>query len=287
MNIEELRQRYHWQIRDSLIRVLPSEKRELDYPSFADETNSASCEIAWGILIRLKAEDSPQPPSRQSYGSRFAIITATFIEESIQQLRNTRSGNWSYFTRLLSPQFDQSEHKKHSKRAEGSPDAPPPALAFDDENVLTPDIIVGRKPFTDEKSSCHGMVVAADEQLANPALSRSAHFTNHHLHAIISCKWKVHGNPPHGSYVLPTYRGRNCVGRFPHIVVVTAEPLPTRLAAIALGTGDVDCVYHFALHEMLAAIEEIDNEDQMDMLKIMLEGKRLRDISDLPFDLAM
>ena len=70
-------------------------------------------------------------------------------------------------------------------------------------------------------------------------------------------------------------------------MVVTAEPLPTRLAAIALGTGDVDCVYHFALHEMREAIEEIDNEDQMDMLKIMLEGKRLRDISDLPFDLAM
>ena len=80
---------------------------------------------------------------------------------------------------------------------------------------------------------------------------------------------------------------RNRKGRLPHIAVVTAEPLPTRLAAIALGTGDVDCVYHFALHEMREAIEEIDNEDQMDMLNIMIQGKRLRDISDLPFDLAM
>jgi len=68
---------------------------------------------------------------------------------------------------------------------------------------------------------------------------------------------------------------------------VTAEPLPTRLAAIALGTGDLDCVYHFALPELEQTLEEIDNEDQMDMLRVMVEGRRLRDISDLPFDLAI
>jgi len=28
------------------------------------------------------------------------------------------------------------------------------------------------------------------------------------------------------------------------------------------------------------------NEDQMDMLRVLVEGRRLRDISDLPFDLA-
>jgi len=38
---------------------------------------------------------------------------------------------------------------------------------------------------------------------------------------------------------------------------------------------------------MRSAIEEIDNEDQLDMLNIMIEGKRLRDVSDLPFDLAL
>ena len=72
----------------------------------------------------------------------------------------------------------------------------------------------------------------------------------------------------------------------PHIVAVPAEPLPTRIAALALGTGDLDCVYHFALTELKAAISEIENEDQMDMLNMLITGRRLRDISDLPFDLA-
>lgn len=44
---------------------------------------------------------------------------------------------------------------------------------------------------------------------------------------------------------------RNRKGRLPHISVVTAEPTPWRLASVALGTGDLDCVYHFALHELL------------------------------------
>lgn len=70
-------------------------------------------------------------------------------------------------------------------------------------------------------------------------------------------------------------------------MAVTAEPLPTRIAALALGTGDLDCVYHFALPELKKTIEQIDNQDQLDMLNTMIEGRRLRDISDLPFDLAI
>ncbi|MBI3949421.1 MAG: hypothetical protein HY314_03090 [Acidobacteria bacterium] len=75
-------------------------------------------------------------------------------------------------------------------------------------------------------------------------------------------------------------------GHLPHVVAVTAEPLPTRIAALALGTGDLDCVYHCALPELRQAIEEVDNKDQLDMLVTLIEGRRLRDISDLPFDLA-
>jgi len=80
---------------------------------------------------------------------------------------------------------------------------------------------------------------------------------------------------------------RNRKGNLPHISAVTAEPLPTRVASLALGTADLDCVYHFALPELTEAIREIDNKDQMDMLSTLVEGRRLRDISDLPFDLAI
>ena len=63
--------------------------------------------------------------------------------------------------------------------------------------------------------------------------------------------------------------------------------MPSRLASIALGTGDLDCIYHFALPELIESVEEIDAPDSAEMLRIMLEGKRIKDISDLPLDLAV
>lgn len=79
---------------------------------------------------------------------------------------------------------------------------------------------------------------------------------------------------------------RNRKGKLPHISVVTAEPMASRLASIALGTGDIDCVYHVALTELRDAIDEVGSEDARELIQVMIEGRRLRDISDLPFDLA-
>jgi len=62
--------------------------------------------------------------------------------------------------------------------------------------------------------------------------------------------------------------------------------MPTRLASLAIGTGDIDCVYHMALPELISSVKESGNEDQLDMLNTLISGKRLRDISDLPFDLV-
>ena len=63
--------------------------------------------------------------------------------------------------------------------------------------------------------------------------------------------------------------------------------MPARIASLALGTGDIDCVYHFALKELVEAVKEIDAEDSIEMLNILITGKRLKDISDLPLDLAV
>ena len=71
-------------------------------------------------------------------------------------------------------------------------------------------------------------------------------------------------------------------------MAVTAEPLPMRIASLALGTGDLDCVYHFALDELREVCKALPRgEDQLEMLETMIQGNRLRDISDLPFDLAV
>ena len=74
-------------------------------------------------------------------------------------------------------------------------------------------------------------------------------------------------------------------------MVVTNEPLPSRLASLALGTGDIDCLYHCALYELMAAVreygEENNRDDIVEALENLVEGKRLKDISDLPLDLSV
>lgn len=62
--------------------------------------------------------------------------------------------------------------------------------------------------------------------------------------------------------------------------------MPGRLASLALGTGDLDCVYHMALHELQETVQIANDETSLEMLELLVAGKRLRDISDLPFDLA-
>nr|MBP8864697.1 restriction endonuclease [Anaerolineae bacterium] len=41
------------------------------------------------------------------------------------------------------------------------------------------------------------------------------------------------------------------------------------------------------LYELQKAIGEINDESLSDIFSLLVQGKRLRDISDLPFDLAI
>ena len=50
---------------------------------------------------------------------------------------------------------------------------------------------------------------------------------------------------------------------------------------------DVDCVYHFALYELQQTVDALGMDDAADALAVMVEGDRLKDISDLPLDLAI
>jgi NgoMIV restriction enzyme len=46
-------------------------------------------------------------------------------------------------------------------------------------------------------------------------------------------------------------------------------------------------VYHFALHELQETVQDLGMADAVEMLTIMVSGRRLKDISDLPLDLAV
>jgi len=107
------------------------------------------------------------------------------------------------------------------------------------------------------------------------------------LDTSVSCKWTIRSDRAQNARSEALNLVRNRKGRLPHVVVVTAEPTPSRLASIALGTGDIDCVYHFALYELLETVKALGMGDALDLLDVMVNGKRLKDISDLPLDLAV
>lgn len=108
------------------------------------------------------------------------------------------------------------------------------------------------------------------------------------LHAAISCKWTIRSdrvqNIRHENNQMIRHRRE----RLPHLVTVTAEPLPTRLAAIARGTGEVDAVYHIAFNSLDRAIRQATflTREQKDAWEEVTEQGRVRPYSDLATTLA-
>ncbi len=150
--------------------------------------------------------------------------------------------------------------------------------------IIKPDIVIGVKPLPEELINKRSNVVDEKTSRLSPMrLINNPEFEI--LHASISCKWTLRSDRSQNSRTEGLNLIRNRKGHTPHIMLVTAEPYPNRIASVALGTGDIDCVYHFALYEMMEAMQKLDDEGSLDMLNLLVEGKRLRDISDLPFDL--
>ena len=151
--------------------------------------------------------------------------------------------------------------------------------------MVAPDVVVYRDPEEDEVINSGLQVV--EDIFATRTDIRKRFNPLPILHASISAKWTIRSDRAQNSRTEALGLIRNRKGHLPHIMVVTAEPLPSRIASLAMGTGDIDCVYHFALNELIETIEEIGAEDAQEMIKILVEGKRLKDISDLPLDLTV
>jgi hypothetical protein len=63
---------------------------------------------------------------------------------------------------------------------------------------------------------------------------------------------------------------------------VTAEPLPSRLASIGRGTGEVDAVYHVAFAELRDSVAAVGTAEQRDVLAELTDQSRLLDLAALP-----
>lgn len=286
MDIIQLRKNYHGEICKKLL-IVHGNKQKGDYPNNADGDSNISVKIAWGILNKLVKKPKYGSISGQTAGKIFEDITKVFIEKAFGLLLHLRPGKWHYYIENEISNFEQYkdlaeielELKKNQKLAS----------TFGKDYIIKPDIVIGREPITDNEINLKEKLIGNNDKVALLTPIRKDNFQNSKqiLHASISCKWTLRSDRAQNVRTEAFNLIRNRKGRVPNIIAVTGEPTLTRISSLALGTGDIDCVYHFALNELEATLREINDESQLDMYNILVEGRRLRDISDLPFDLII
>lgn len=297
--LADLRRSYHQGIGEDIVRFIETPRGAV--PSFADGSSRASSEIARRMAKSLGfAQSGRERITGQNAGASFEQLTRDFVDASLKSLRHLRPGEWVCRTdHSAISNFVQFKHLETIR--ELVDDNPTLAAAIGQGYVVTPDIVVLRRSVSDAEINRLGDFVEESSE-GQPVATTATHtFLRErnqsreaegdlpmHLHASISCKWTIRSDRSQNTRTEALNLMRNRKGRLPNIVAVTAEPLPKRIASLALGTGYLDCVYHFALPELLAACQEIENGDeQLESLETMIDGHRLRDISDLPFDLCI
>lgn len=286
--LAELRCDYHRKIEDQIFSLVMGNGGP--YPNFADGGSQSSVLIANGIAERLKFNPQPQAPkvTGQTAGSLFERITCEFVEASFESIRHLRPGEWAYMTAQTKiHNFAQYRHLDELQSMVRGNSALSSALGHG--YLVTPDIVVARHPVTTDQVNAPGKFLDDSEgTLLTPFLSKDQTEVVPFLHASISCKWTIRSDRSQNTRTEALNLMRNRKGRLPHIVAVTAEPLPMRIASLALGTGDLDCVYHLALDELRETCATTPQlVDQAEILETMVQGQRLRDIRDLAFDLAV
>jgi hypothetical protein len=280
--IQHARKEFHKSLLQSLLIV--SDK---GVPSNADKDNKTSVSIASGIAKRLQAETGVRGAA-QTAGTEFEDLVAKFVRTAFLKLPHLRPGKWDVRqvgnrNRAEIARYAQYAHLVALQAAAAkNPDL---AAALGNDYTITPDVIVTRN--LEDDIAINAPEYLVDESVARRADLRVGEGKSPLLHASISTKWTLRSDRAQNARSEALNLIRNRKGRQPHIMVVTGEPTPSRLSSLALGTGDIDCVYHFALDELAASIKELGNTEAEDMLNIMVDGKRLKDIADLPFDLAV
>lgn len=283
--IREARRNYHKRLLENGVLTIDAN----GVPSNADKNNGLSVSVAKGLIDSLEFDFQARVKAQgQTSGANFEQINMQFIQETFPLLHNLRPGKW-HIEKLgnrnpvKASSFAQYEHLEYLARLTKA-DAKL-AASLGNDYMVAPDVVVYRETEPDEVINAELPIV--DDETCNHADLRAKNGGLPILHASISAKWTIRSDRAQNSRTEALGLVRNRKGRLPHIVVVTGEPLPSRLASIAMGTGDIDCVYHFALPELVDVIDRLGAEDAKELLKILIEGKRLKDISDLPLDLAV
>ena len=278
--IETLRQDFLSRVCADVIYLKNNSK-----PSMADVASHQSVTIARALIHNLAHPVAAAPIPGQTAGQRLESIAKDFLERAFALLQHIRPGRWHFSVHGDIASFDQYRHLADLSRLVDQ--HPELRIALGDY-VIKPDIVVARYPVSDEQLSPDPAIrLVRPGGPPNRSPLRASNESGLILHASISCKWTIRSDRSQNARTEALNLIRNRKGHTPHIAVITGEPLPSRIASLALGTGDVDCVYHFALPELVAAVNTAGDRTSNQLLDDMVRGRRLRDIADLPFDLAI
>lgn len=282
--IVEARRKYHKELLERGILTID----EKGIVSNADAGNSFSKRVASGIASRLGIGTVQTKSAGQTSGAAFEEVNMDFLKDTFPKLSNLRPGKWKIVrlgnkSTIKISQFAQYEHLDYLDQLICSD--PKLAASLGNDYMVTPDILIYRELETDTSINTPLEVINGDVSTYADIRARKGALPI--LHASISAKFTMRSDRAQNSRTEALGLIRNRKGNLPHIVVVTAEPTPSRIASLALGTGDIDCVYHFALYELIESVKETGSQDSIDLLNELIDGKRLKDISDLPLDLAV
>lgn len=258
-------------------------------PSNADSSQPSSIAYATSIARALQVEAVQERMAGQSSGGGFEQACADFLIDTFPRFLRLRPGTWEIRKvggrkgAVHASVFEQYSHLADLDEAVRA--NPQLRAVLGNAYAIAPDVVVSRAPEPDSYINADDYLV--DDTVARRAAIRSVNQPQQILHAVISCKWTLRSDRAQNARSEALNLIRNRKGRLPHIAVVTGEPTPSRLSSLALGTGDIDAVYHFALPELIAAVDEVGSPDAIELLGMMVEGKRLKDIADLPLDLTV
>jgi hypothetical protein len=289
--LERLRGEYH----DNLCRDVLGQRKNRDGSpkfknghavfNFADGDDGSSVLLAEGVTTLLERPLCSSPPGPQTAGTLFTMHTRTFLAEALQFLQNLMPGEIFLETRpslSLIAKFDQYEHLDELDRI--AAENPEIAAVLGRDYVVTPDIVVGRHPFNDADINASANVVG-EGNVGIYSPTRGSNGFRPTLKASVSCKWTMRSDRAQNTRTEANNLIRNRKGAAPHIVAVTMEPLPSRLESAAMGLGEIDCVYHAVLEELIDTAEMLAGTEAA-RLDRLVNSRRLRDITDLPLDIV-
>ncbi len=237
----------------------PSSKNKAGWslvPNFADVDNAESIRIAAGVLDALGVLRTVGPAVPSAPGGPLEQAVCDDLAADLARRHPDR--RWLVSRGRVITRFDQYAHLSEVDALVCA--NPQLRITVGMDYLIRPDVTVG----LGEVETASGLPP---------------------LHAAISCKWTIRSDRVQNIRHECLQMIRHRRGR-PHLVTVTAEPLPSRLASIARGTGEVDAVYHVAYDAMSASVAANANADQAEAWREVTGQRRVLSYEFLAVTLA-